>query len=85
MTDQLPTRPRRTADRPSVKSITGAVVEPGVVLNPTALALWELCDGSTAIEEMVAAVSELFAIPPPQARQDVETALRQMLQTGAIR
>jgi len=85
MTEELPTRPRRSADRPSARSRTGAVVAPGVALNPTALALWELCDGSTSIEEMVSAVAELFALPTGQARRDVETALLQMLETGAIR
>jgi hypothetical protein len=85
MTDELPTRPRRTTEAPEEQSTSGAVVAPGVALNPTALALWELCDGITSTDEMVAAVSELFALPVVRARRDVETALRQMLATGAIR
>lgn len=49
-----------------------------VRLNPTAMALWELCDGETLIEEMVVAVCDLFTIDPEQARADVETALREL-------
>jgi hypothetical protein len=67
-----------------VRSDKDAVVAPGVALNPTALALWELCDGTTSIEEMVAAVAKLFALPPNRARHDVQTALRKMQAAGAI-
>lgn len=55
-----------------------------VVLNDTAMALWELCDGTTSIHEMVEAVCELFAIPADQATLDVDRALDQMRSAGLL-
>jgi hypothetical protein len=77
-------------DLPSERSRGGAVVQPPtegppVALNPTALALWELCDGQTAVEEMVAAVCALFELEPGRALTDVETALEDMRAAGVIR
>lgn len=40
-------------------------------LNPTALAIWELCDGETTVEEMVTALCELFAADPEVVKRDV--------------
>ncbi|QBR91200.1 PqqD family protein [Nocardioides euryhalodurans] len=90
MTDLLPVRPHRTTESPVVRSgdsvvLTPDIAAPPVVLNQTALALWELCDGSTTVTEMVDAVSALFALEPARARADVENALRDMLATGVIR
>ena len=92
MTDVLPVRPRRTSSQPIERWAEGAVVAPGtpdapvaLALNPTALALWELCDGQTAVTEMVDAVCVLFEVDPARAREDVETALREMVATGVIR
>lgn len=88
--NELPTYPRRTTTRRAQRLDQGAVVtadvtSPPVALNQTALALWELCDGRTTAAEMVAAVSELFALDMVRARADVEAALRRMLSTGVIR
>lgn len=90
MTDLLHSKPRRTVETPAERWVGGAVVKPPVdgppvALNPTALALWELCDGHTAVEEMVQAVSTLFALEPDRARTDVESALEDMLAAGVIR
>lgn len=66
------------------------VVSPGragnqaVRLNPTARALWELCDGATSIDEMVQAVCDLFTIDPERARTDVEAALQDLRVSGLI-
>jgi hypothetical protein len=46
------------------------------VLNPTARALWELCDGTTTLEELTAAICELFDVAQEQATADVSEALR---------
>ena len=90
MTDLLPARPRRTTDRPVERWVDGALVnadraEPPVALNPTALALWELCDGQTEVAEMVDAVCVLFALDAVRARHDVEAALTEMAAAGVIR
>ena len=89
MSDLMQTRPQRTVHEPVERSAQGAVVRPRadalVALNPTALALWELCDGQTEVAEMVGAVATLFALDPQTARTDVESALADMRATGVIR
>ena len=45
------------------------------VLNGTALALWELCDGETTVGEMVAAACALFDGDEEAVRRDIEGAL----------
>lgn len=45
------------------------------VLNDTALALWELCNGQNTVEEMITAVCELFGEPADVVRRDVESTL----------
>ena len=88
MSDRLPRLPRR-ADVDLERFHQGAVVNPGalpriVALNPTALALWELCDGQTEVDEMVEAVCDLFAVDPVRARTDVVSALVEMRAAGVI-
>ena len=92
MTDRLPARPLRTSAHPVERWPGGAVVVHGaagvpvaLALNPTALALWELCDGQTAVTEMVDAVCALFEVDPDRARADVESALTDMVAAGVIR
>jgi hypothetical protein len=92
MTDAVPLRPVRTSTQPVERWPEGALVVPGtpdapvaLALNPTALALWELCDGQTAVAEMVDAVCVLFEVEPARARTDVETALAEMVEAGVIR
>lgn len=58
--------------------------QPDVLLNPTALALWELCDGETAVVEMVAAVCILFDVNVDTANRDVTAALQDMLDRGVL-
>jgi hypothetical protein len=45
------------------------------VLNETALALWELCDGLTTSDEMVSAICVLFAAGQPDIAADVQRTL----------
>lgn len=54
------------------------------VLNPTAFALWELCDGRTTLSEMVEAVCDLFEIGRDQARADVVEGIRHMKAAGIL-
>lgn len=82
------TKPRRVADAQLDRNPESVLVcrqgHPAVALNPTALALWELCDGETHVDEMVEAVCVLFAVPSEQARQDVAFGLAQMQRAGVI-
>ena len=57
---------------------------PAYEVNDTALALWELCDGSTRVEEMVDAASELFAAPRQSLERDVLLALDELASDGLI-
>ena len=55
------------------------------VLNPSALAIWELCDGETTGAEMVEAVVELARLEPAAAEADVSAALEQLFDLGLVR
>lgn len=54
------------------------------VLNPTARALWDLCDGETRPDEMAAAVCEVFDVDPHAARRDVATALSRLAEAELL-
>ena len=57
---------------------TGAVVS----LDPLALALWEMCDGETTVQEMTTASCALFDAAPDTVERDITrvlTALEQQL------
>jgi hypothetical protein len=47
------------------------------VLNETALALWELCDGGTTADEMVSAICVLFDADRRVIAADVQRILRE--------
>jgi pyrroloquinoline quinone biosynthesis protein D len=48
------------------------------VLNVTAAALWELCDGATSVDEIVQAVCELTATPARTVAADVEQLIGEL-------
>ncbi|MGH2554735.1 MAG: HPr-rel-A system PqqD family peptide chaperone [Actinomycetota bacterium] len=56
-----------------------AVYNPGTgdvyLLNETALAIWDLCDGETKPEEMMSAICEVTGLPPEVVAEDVERIL----------
>ena len=54
------------------------------LLNSSALAIWELCDGSTTAEEMAEAVAELTALDIAAASADVGSALDELERQGLI-
>lgn len=59
---------------------TGAVH----LLNHTALAIWDLCDGQTRPDEMIAAICDASGMPPEVATEDVERTLREFERLGLI-
>ena len=85
----LASRPCR---RPGLQRLTSdgatVLVDPGArvehVLNDTALALWELCDGETTVEEMVVAATGLFDAQGGRLEQDVLAALDAMVDQGLL-
>lgn len=54
------------------------------LLNETAFALWQLCDGRTSAEEMAAGVCELFGEPGVAVLDDVDRALAELSRRGLI-
>jgi hypothetical protein len=86
--DTLPRTPLRVPDVVVEQSADGAVLRgaegPPVSVNPTALALWELCDGTNTLEEMVYAVCELFNIDESKAACDVQHALHSLHSNGLV-
>ena len=52
-------------------------------LNETALAIWDLCDGATTVDEMVDAVVEL-GLDDAQARADVQGVVDEFERLGVI-
>jgi len=55
-----------------------------LALNESAAALWELCDGSTTIDEMVTAICEISSIPDDRVRDDVERTLAEFRRAGLL-
>jgi hypothetical protein len=65
---------REDGDRSMLVTPSGSAYE----LNPTARAIWELCDGYTTVEELATAISEVFLIDPPGARREVAATIRML-------
>ena len=54
------------------------------VLNDSARAIWELCDGSTGPDAMSRAISELTGLPLDAAARDVGATLKQLKLLGLV-
>jgi PqqD family protein of HPr-rel-A system len=54
------------------------------LLNDTALAIWELCDGQTQPDEMVKAICELFGTPVEVVTEDVNRILLDFERAGIV-
>jgi len=54
------------------------------VLNESALALWELCDGATAPEEMVDAVRIACGLAREEAEADIARTLQALTEAGIV-
>jgi hypothetical protein len=62
---------RAGAENAAFEPDTGSVH----IMNETALAIWELCDGQTQPEEMVEAIVELTGLHPDIVTEDVSRIL----------
>jgi hypothetical protein len=56
----------------------------GVLLDDTALALWELCDGETTVSEIITAVYMLFSAPRETVAADVRVTLQHLENAGLL-
>ncbi len=54
------------------------------LLNDTALAIWELCDGETSPEEMVEAICDLCSMHPDVVIEDLERVLEHFERSGLL-
>lgn len=54
------------------------------LVNETALALWQLCDGATSTEEMIEGVCALFDAPRAAIADDIDRALDQLWRAGLL-
>ena len=53
-------------------------------LNDTALAIWDLCDGTTTPEEMILAICELFRMHRDVVVEDVRRTLEDFDRAGLV-
>jgi coenzyme PQQ synthesis protein D (PqqD) len=89
MNVQLKGRPAR---RPEVwiRQVKGenAAIEPGsrqvYLMNDTAKAIWDLCDGETSPGEMIEAICAITSLPPEVVTEDVERTLLEFEGAGLI-
>lgn len=55
------------------------------VLNSTAFAIWELCDGKHTVEQMEAAIADQFELPSDHTlSQDIRQTLNLFLEKGLL-
>ncbi len=55
------------------------------VVNPTGLLLWELCDGTHEVEDLVGALAEEFReVPADEIRHDVTAFTEDLLGSGLL-
>lgn len=54
------------------------------LINHTAVAIWELCDGDTRPEEMIDAICEITGMPAEVVTEDVERILSDFDEAGLI-
>ena len=72
---------KRGADDTAVFNPDSGVLH---LLNASALAIWELCDGFTTGKEMAEAVAELTTLDVDSALADVSVALEELARQGLI-
>lgn len=53
-------------------------------LNPTARAIWELCDGSTTIDELTDAMCQVFDVSRAKAGTDVTAVLEGLVAADLV-
>lgn len=54
------------------------------ILNDTALAIWDLCDGETDPEEMISAICDLSGMPAEVVTEDVQRILMEFDVAGLL-
>jgi hypothetical protein len=55
-----------------------------ILLNPSAAAVWDCCDGSTSVEQMVSQLSEAYDADADVVGQDVRQTVRKLRELGLV-
>lgn len=55
-----------------------------LLVNPTARAIWEQCDGITTVDELVSAICQLFDVSRTTAAADVRQVIEELEQAGLV-
>lgn len=89
MSREVRQHPRRRGDvwlraRGSENAVFDPVTGHLHLLNETARAIWELCDGETTPDEMVRAICELSGLPDEVVEEDVHRALSEFESLGLL-
>ena len=88
MTVRLHHLPRRRTDVQLLDETDHSVlIDPDAkryVLNPTARAIWEMCDGTTTVDELADAICEVFDVDRQQATSDVAATVEQLTHAGLL-
>lgn len=56
----------------------------GCTLNPSARAIWELCDGKRTVVEICRRLGRRFGCPEAAFRQDVEYVVASLVEAGML-
>ncbi len=89
MADEHRERPRKAGEvwvHRESDQVAAYVPETGHLhaLNPSAMAIWDLCDGTTTVGEMIQAVAELTDADLSQAERDVLRTLDELAKRGLV-
>ena len=55
-----------------------------ILLNRTAAAVWERCDGSTTVEDIARSLSEIHDAAPDVVGEDVRQTVRKLAELGLV-
>jgi hypothetical protein len=81
-------KPVRKADvqlrRGTTSSVLSDAGQDVMMLNGTAMAIWELCDGSNSPEAMVRVISDRYDVSPQACLNDVVITLRTFKRWGLV-
>jgi hypothetical protein len=54
------------------------------ILNKTAAAVWELCDGERSLDEIAERICDRFEVSFEEARADIEEIIGRLIQVGIL-
>lgn len=54
------------------------------LLNETAWAIWDLCDGATSLDEMIEAICEISSLHRDVVTEDVERIVSEFVEAGLV-